>query len=166
MQDSLNSDKFLVFELGGRCCGLPVAQVREVLPMCRLIQTIGLPSALAGFLNLRGDLTPLVRLDRLFGLEEAAFHLYTHIVVAKRAPSLALSVERAQDILVFDPGVSMEAPKENVFGECLEGVIQTGSRDVSLLRLDRIILEEEMSRIAELTRMAAERLKQLTEPSN
>lgn len=134
--------------------------------MCRLIETVGLPSALAGFLNLRGELTPLVRLDRLFALEEAPFHLYTHILVARRDPPLALAVERAADILELEADASLDAPAESVFGDCLEGVLRAQGRDVNLLRIERVLLAEEESRIAEFTRMAAQRASLWTEPAS
>jgi purine-binding chemotaxis protein CheW len=166
MGKTIHGNQVLVFELGGYCCGAPLGEIQEVLPMCRLVQTIGQPAALAGFLNLRGEMAPLVLLDRLFGLEPTPLHLYSHIVVTRGSRPLALSVERALDVVAIDAGVPLEPPAGNVFGDCLEGVLRAGSREVNLLRLDQVLLAEERSKIAEFTRMATERSTHLTGSTN
>lgn len=152
---------FLVFEVSGLSCGLPAGEIREVLPMCEVVRPPALPPVLEGFLNLRGQLTPVVRLDRLFGLAEVQFLLHTHLVVLQRRPPLALLVDRVREIMSSAPGGCLEPPPEHVFGDCLEEVYQLDTRSISLLRVDRLLLKEEESRISEFVRIAERRLEEI-----
>jgi purine-binding chemotaxis protein CheW len=155
---------FLVFDLGGLWCGLPLGEVREVLPMCDLLRPPALPPLLEGFLNLRGEAAPVIRIDRLFGLAAAPFRLHTHLVVLRRQP-FAIVTERARDIISARFGDVLQPPDGNVFGGCLEGVLRADSGDISLLRVDRLLLKQEESKIAELRRIAERRIAELVERS-
>lgn len=71
----------LIFRTSGLDCAFPLKTVREIVPMARLSVPPGLPSGLAGFLNLRGTAVPIVRLDRLFDLPEQLPGLHTPMIV-------------------------------------------------------------------------------------
>ena len=83
------------FELAGRTCAIPSANVREVLFMPALARPPGLPAILEGILNLGGVAVPVVKLDRLFGLPERVAGLYTPIIVLRSQNPLALLVDKA-----------------------------------------------------------------------
>jgi hypothetical protein len=55
----------------------------------------------------------------------------------------------------------LETPPEHVFGDCLEAVYQLDTRAISLLRVDRLLLREEGSRISEFVRIAERRLEEI-----
>src|SRR5271154_4395958 len=71
----------LIFHSSGLDCAFPLEAVREVVPMARLSAPPGLPSGLAGFLNLRGTAIPIIRLDLLFDLPEQQPGLHTPMIV-------------------------------------------------------------------------------------
>ncbi len=73
----------LVFHSSGLDCAFPLEAVREIVPMARLSSPPGLPSGLAGFLDLRGTAIPIVRLDRLFDLPEQQPGLHTPMIVLR-----------------------------------------------------------------------------------
>src|SRR5580704_11760871 len=73
----------LIFHTSGLHCAFPLASVREIVPMATLYSSPGLPSALAGFLDLRGTPVPIIRLDRLFGLPEQLPGLHTPMIVLR-----------------------------------------------------------------------------------
>jgi purine-binding chemotaxis protein CheW len=155
----------LVFDLNGISCGLSLSEIREVLPMCELLRPPALPPLLEGFLNLRGEVVPVIRIDRLFGLAAVQLRLHTHLLVVQRRPPLALLVDRVRDIMAVEAGASLETPREHVFGDCLKAVFRTGTHDISLLRLDRLLLREEESRIADFLGIAERRLNELGKAS-
>src|SRR5438128_2487698 len=74
----------LLFHLPGHACALPLASVQEVVPMPLLSRPPGLPSVLAGFLDLGGAIVPVLRLDRLLGLSEVVPGLYTPLLVLRQ----------------------------------------------------------------------------------
>ena len=73
----------LIFQTSGMDCALPVESVREIVPMAMLSEPPGLPSGMAGFLNLRGVAIPIVHLDRLFNLPEQRPGLNTPMIVLR-----------------------------------------------------------------------------------
>ncbi len=76
----------LIFHSSGLDCAFPLEAVREIVPMAMLSSPPGLPSGLAGFLDLRGTAIPIVRLDRLFDLPEQLPGLHTPMIVLRGAP--------------------------------------------------------------------------------
>ena len=75
----------LIFHSSGLDCAFPLEAVREIVPMATLSSPPGLPSGLAGFLDLRGTAIPIVRLDRLFDLPEQQPGLHTPMIVLRGA---------------------------------------------------------------------------------
>src|SRR4051812_27913366 len=73
--------KVLVFRVGEQLCSLPVECVREVVHRPELITAPGQPSVLEGFLNLRGQAYPVIRLRHVFGLTPALPDLYAPLIV-------------------------------------------------------------------------------------
>src|SRR5687768_5370192 len=85
----------MVFHLAGQAYGIRLSEVQEIVPLGLLSQPPGLPSMLAGFLNLGGTAIPVVRLDRLFDLPELTPGLYTPLIVLRNPDyRVALIVER------------------------------------------------------------------------
>src|SRR5438132_11427250 len=78
-----NLQSLLIFRSSGLNCAFPLEAVQEIVPMALLARPPGLPSLLAGFLDLRGTAVPIVRLDRLFDLPEQQPGLYTPLIILR-----------------------------------------------------------------------------------
>ncbi|MEZ6242350.1 MAG: chemotaxis protein CheW [Phycisphaerales bacterium] len=89
------NNALLTVEVGGQECGIPVDEVREIVPLCALSRPAGMPPILAGFLILDNEPIPVLRAARMWGLQEAERGLYTPLVVIRgRGRVLALLVDR------------------------------------------------------------------------
>ena len=92
----------VVFHASGLDCAFPLETVKGIVPMAMLSTPPGLPSCLAGFLNLRGTAIPILRLDRLFNLPEQLPGLYTPLIILRAADSpagvLVASVRRIASV--------------------------------------------------------------------
>src|SRR5688500_4391937 len=60
--------RLVCFELRGQELALPIADVRETLPVQPITRVILTPPCLAGVFSLRGDIVPAVDLGILLGL--------------------------------------------------------------------------------------------------
>ena len=156
--------RLMVFEIAGDSFAIPLDAVREILPLPLLSHPPGIPSFLEGFLNLGGQAVPVLNPMRLFRLQGPAPSPYSHLVVLeKKGTPLAILVDHAAG--------ATEVPKESVmpvgqslsFNDCLEGDIRIGMQTVHLLSVEKLLLEEERSRIAELRAMEQARLRELEE---
>ena len=130
--------------------------------MAQLARPPGLPALLEGFLNLRGEAVPVVRLRRLFGLPEASPGLYTPMVVLKgREGPLALLVDEVSGVLSASEEAGLPVQEGHAFNDCVEAEVVLDGRAVHLLSTDRLLLEQERRRIAELQVVAQRRLSDL-----
>ena len=153
---------FLVFRLPGADCALPMAALREIVPMASLSRPPGLPSLLEGFLNLGGTAVPVVRLDRLLDLPELALGLYTPLLVLRTSEDrVALLVESVRGIVAVSSDDIRAGYDGGSFNDCVEGEITVGDRVVHLLSLERLLLEKERQCLAELQAVEQDRLRDL-----
>ena len=101
--------KVLVFHIGADRYGLPLRQVRRVLPLLELKGIPLAPDSVAGLLNLHGDPMPVIDLSRISGGAPSRRHFDTRIVVADyTAPegavhALGLMAERVQGVQDVSP---------------------------------------------------------------
>lgn len=73
--------KLLVFHMGADRYGLPLRQVRRVLPLMELKGVPLAPDSVAGLMNLYGEPVPVVDLSRIGGGAPARRQVDTRIVV-------------------------------------------------------------------------------------
>jgi chemotaxis-related protein WspB len=96
--------KVLVFHIGADRYGLPLRQVRRVLPLLELKGIPLAPDSVAGLMNLHGDPVPVIDLSRIGGGAPARQHFDTRIVVADytdpggEVHALGLMAERVQGV--------------------------------------------------------------------
>lgn len=152
----------LVFRLSGQAYGIPLRRVKEILPMPLLAQAPGQPGILAGFLNLRGSAVPVVKLARLFGLAELPIGRYTPLIVLRLgASALAMIVDSVDGVVRF--GEEMIVPiSDNVcVNNCAQALVNLGERSFVLLADDRLLRQQELCCIEELTAIEQARLHEL-----
>ena len=158
--DSVNN--FVVFRLGKKECTLPVSDVSEFVALPALARPPGLPSLLAGFLNLEGSAIPVIRLDRLFDLPERDPDPYTPLIVLKTGDwSMALLVDRITDIVTVAPDSMLSVQESQTFNDCAIGEIIVGGRAISVLSSERLLLEKERQSVAEFQAIEQRRLTEI-----
>ena len=101
---------YLTFGIGDTVGAIAVTRVREVLPMADLVRAPGGPPTLAGFLNLGGSLTPVLRLDRVLGIDGADATASNHLILLKITNvAVAVMVDRALDFVRVDDAAVLNA---------------------------------------------------------
>src|SRR5580658_9490851 len=109
----------LVFNLSGLDCAFPIAAVREIVPMASLSSPPGLPSGLAGFLNLRGTAIPIIRMDRLFDLSEQKWGLHTPMIILRGvAGPVGILVDSVRAIVSVPSSSLLTIPEDRTFLGC------------------------------------------------
>ncbi|MEX2287663.1 MAG: chemotaxis protein CheW [Planctomycetaceae bacterium] len=155
---------FVVFELDKQAYGLPIAAVVEILPMAQLTRPPQAPMLLAGFLNLEGQPVPVIRLRRLFALEDEPADIYTPLVLLRSNDRrLALLVDRVCRIISADESCLVPVEDACSLNNCASGMLDVAGAVVVVLSPDRLLLEQENLQIDELTAMERDRLSRLQE---
>ena len=129
--------------------------------MARLSTVTGMPSLLAGFLNLGQRPIPIIRLHRLLDLPESTHALYTQILIFRESNGLAVGwiVDRVTQII--SPPQVMPVPDHHSFKGCAEGTFSLNDANVTILSPARVLLEKERQAIREFSEMEQARLREL-----
>ncbi len=155
-----------VFRLVGQGFGLPVEDVREVVPVAWLDRPPHLSFMVEGILNLGGQAVPVLRLDRLLGLEDGCYGLDASILIMRPRPeggTFGLLVEHVDSVREMSAFAAMGLPPGQSFNDCLVEVLERDGKAVNLLAWDRILLEQERERLVEFQDRAQARLAELAE---
>lgn len=151
----------ILIQAGEGLAALRQVDVAEILPLVRMDRPAGAPRALAGFMNLGGAPTPVLRLAVLMGGEPAEDDdIYSHIVRLKPIdgrPSIGLLADRVLDAAAAAEASVAVPPDESLNGVVAETLTING-RFVPRLDAAKLLLAEEEARLAEMTRAMAERL--------
>jgi purine-binding chemotaxis protein CheW len=156
------TDNLLVFHLGGQDCAFPLDAVREIAPMATLSSPPGLPSGLAGFLNLRGTAIPVVRLDRLFGLPELSPGLHTPMIILRGgAAPIGVLVESVRAIVPVPPGQLLDLSADRTFRGCATAALRLNGDLIHILSPAAILDANEDRLLADYGAMSRARLLHL-----
>src|SRR5277367_4272563 len=113
----------LVFHASGLSCAFALDAVREIVPMATLSTPPGLPSGLAGFLDLRGNAVPIVRLDRLFDLREQRPGLHTPMIILRGISGpIGILVDSVRSIVPAPAWRLLDISEDHTFRGCATGV--------------------------------------------
>jgi len=141
----------LVLQLGQARYALPANQVREIVPMASLASSPGQPSLLGGFLNLRGEAVPVIRLRQLFRMDHRDPELYTPLIVIPLAGiTTALEADAVEEVIEIGESDLRPLGAGHSSNDCAEAVFSWNGEDVLMLSCDRILLAKERECLREL----------------
>lgn len=157
-------EKLVVFCVGDGRYAIPLAAVREVLPLPLLSRSPQMPAILDGFMHLGGIAVTVVNVARLFDVPEAAPALYTPLLLlhGDSAP-IALKVERVLGAVSVSESSTVRLEEHAACNECVRGAAMIDDRVVLLLSPDRILLRQQRECLAELRASEQQRIDALGE---
>jgi purine-binding chemotaxis protein CheW len=130
--------------------------------MAQLLTPPGLPSLIAGLLNLRGTAVPIIRIDRLFGAAESPPGLYTPLIILRDTDRpLGVLVSAVDEILTVPEADLVEAGPGATLNGCNIAGAQVQGRTIHLLSTKRLFEESERRVLAEFQVQAQARLRGL-----
>jgi purine-binding chemotaxis protein CheW len=132
--------KLCTFWIGSELCGLPVSTIQEVIRPPRLTRVPLAPENVAGVVNLRGHILPVVSLRRRLGLDHTAKS--EHVLVVKVAEAtIGVLVDVVGDVMDLSSEDFEAAPGRDGAGtsEVVSGAYKLPDRLLLLLSVDRIL---------------------------
>jgi purine-binding chemotaxis protein CheW len=148
--------KFLTFSLGSELYGLEILRVQEIVGMLPVTRVPRLPEYVAGVVNLRGRIIPVVDIRRIFGMQDLAFTERTCIVVVRieregvsGGTVLGVIVDEVSDVLDLSAEKIEETPEfgTEVDTSFIKGVGRIEERVVLLLDIDRVLSGQELKAV-------------------
>ena len=145
--------RLVCFELRGQELALPIADVRETLPVHPITRVFLTPACLAGVFSLRGEIVAVVDLGVLLGLARTEVGDESRIVVVEHKDGTAgIVVDRLRDLRTIDG--PLEPPPSNLppsVANLLVGVAATPTGTVRVLDAHAILTAEPLRQIAEIS---------------
>jgi purine-binding chemotaxis protein CheW len=142
--------RLVCFELRSQELALPIADVRETLPVPPITRVFLTPPCLAGVFSLRGDIVPVIDLGVLLGLPATAVGDDSKIVVVDHAAGVAgIVVDRLRDLRTVEP--PLEPPPPSLPAEVaglLLGMVATPTGSVRVLDARAVLTVEPLRALA------------------
>lgn len=135
---------FLVFRLGPEEFAVDINDVVEIFKSQKTYEVPEMKDYIAGVINIRGNVVPLVDLRKRFGLKPSPKKERTVLVRTSTEP-LALIVDEVIEILEFEDEAISKPPAifKGLASEYLEGLGKKEGRVMVILNLDRVLTAEE-----------------------
>jgi purine-binding chemotaxis protein CheW len=132
----------VVFELDGREFALPIQDIAEILQMVLVTPVPEVPPWVAGVVNLRGRVIPIVDLRTRLGIPTRRPELNTPILIAEQGTrKLGLIADAVRDVVSLEDA-ALEPPPELGTGDASEDAVaalaQAGERLIVVLDLERV----------------------------
>jgi purine-binding chemotaxis protein CheW len=127
--------------------------------MARLCSPPGLPSGLAGFLDLRGTAIPIVRLDRLFDLPEQRPGLHTPLIVLRGVLGpIGILVDSVRGIERVLSERLLEIPEDRTFQGCATATFELDGVLIYVLSPPALLKSDEDRLVADYSARSQTRL--------
>lgn len=154
---------FAVFRLGASLFAVNARKVKEIAFMAHLSSPAGLPSLLAGFLNLAQQPIPIIRLHRLLDVPEVICGLYTQILILRENNGISAGwlVDEVTHMVPLAADAIMAVPANQCFKDCSTGTFSWQEDVVTILDPDRVLLEKERESLRQFQVLEQMRLGEL-----
>jgi purine-binding chemotaxis protein CheW len=157
-EDSRFSEENLhlvTFELSGEEFGVDIMQVSEVIPVPRITRIPQAPECIKGLINLRGKILVVIDLNKRLGFSSKETDSLSRILIVKvKDTVIGMLVNSVKEVMRL-PLSSIEPPpemiKSKINAEYLIGVGKVGNRLIVLLNLARVLGEEEIEELSQLS---------------
>jgi purine-binding chemotaxis protein CheW len=157
-KDIVPSGQLVTFALDGVEFGLDIAKVQEITQRTTITPVPGSPSFVTGVLNLRGQIIPVIDSRLRFHLQPTEVTAKTRVIVIELAgQATGLQVDAVSEVVKLDDFALRETPPlvAGVNSDYLAGMVQAGSRLITLINLDKILDSEEFGQKEAIGQSAA-----------
>lgn len=140
-----SSELFVVFRVADAEYALPAESVLQMESFTPATRVPGTAAFVAGIIQIRGRVVPVMDLRVRFGLEPAPPTLDTRVVVGQhRDRAVALLVDSAREVLKISPAQRKPPPRllDDAATGFVESVAQVGPRLVMIIDFAKVIGEE------------------------
>jgi purine-binding chemotaxis protein CheW len=137
----------VLFKVGGAEYALPYSDVLHMETFTGATRVPGTAPHVAGLMQVRGRVVPVIDLRVRFGLEGQAVTADSRVVVVQCGPrALALLADSAREVVKIDPETYRDAPEmvADTGQGFVKSVAHAGNRLVMLIDLQRVIGEEQI----------------------
>ncbi len=150
--------QLVTFQLGKETYGIEIMDVDEIVPIQEIRQIPNAPKYVAGILNLRGAIVPIINLHRRFQLQRVELskedRLLSGIVVVDiNGMRLGIIIDRVSRVVTIDKP-QIQPPPQMISGigaEYIQGVVNEGEHYLVILDIRRLFEPLELRQLNKLS---------------
>jgi len=146
--------QYLTFKLGNEVFGTDVARVREVLDLTPITAIPRTPEFMAGVINLRGSVVPVVDFRLCFGMSRTQNTRNTCIVVVEvlldnESIVIGALADSVEEVLDLEPEQIEPAPRigTKIRTDFIKGMGKRDTQFIMILDIDRVFSAEELAAV-------------------
>jgi purine-binding chemotaxis protein CheW len=146
--------QYLTFKLGSEVFATDVAKVREVLDLTPITAIPRTPEFMAGVINLRGSVVPVVDLRLCFGMSKTETTRNTCIVVVEvllDAEPIVIGAlaDSVEEVIDLEPEQIEPAPSigTQIRTDFIRGMGKRDAQFIMILDIDRVFSAEELAAV-------------------
>ena len=147
--------QLVVFELSGEEFGVDIMQVSEIMPVSKITRIPQAPECVKGLINLRGKIIVVIDLNRRLGFSPRENDILARMIIVEVGDTtIGMLVNSVNGVLKLPLSSTEPTPdmiKSKINSEYLTGVGKVGNRLLILLNLARVLGEEEINELNQLS---------------
>jgi len=143
------------FRVGEDIYGVPIEKVREIINFSRVTAVPRAPGFIEGIINLRGQIIPVIDINKRFGLEATQKTPVSRIIVTQIGNNITgIIVDEVKEVRAYAEDLFSEPPaairgKKNTY---IESVIrQSDGSMILILNINDILSKLEKEKLDEFT---------------
>jgi purine-binding chemotaxis protein CheW len=140
-----NMLQLVTFKLAGQKYAVDILKVQEIDNMKEITSIPNSPPFLAGAINLRGKVIPVLNLGIKFGVEQTNVEIAKIVIMDIRGVIMGLIVDSVSDVLRIPQDVVEPPPPvhSQISNEFIAGIAKLDEGLVILLDMDKLLDDEE-----------------------
>jgi purine-binding chemotaxis protein CheW len=146
--------QYLTFKLGNEIFATDVAKVREVLDLTPITTIPRTPEFMAGVINLRGSVVPVVDLRLCFEMSKTESTRNTCIVVVEvlldgESMVIGALADSVEEVIDLEPEQIEPAPRigTQIRTDFIKGMGKRDAQFIMILDIDRVFSAEELTQV-------------------
>lgn len=144
-QDQL-AGQHVVFLLGDQLCALSIKEIVEIIRIQPITEVTGERPYIAGVINLRGSIIPVVQLRMRYAITLADFTKKSRIIIVRDgSEEIGLIVDEVLMVTHID-AEQLEPPLEifnSIEKDCFKGFAKLKEQLVGILNLEKVLYPEQ-----------------------
>ena len=147
-----DSNQYLTFMLSGETYGINILDIKEIIEYGNLTPVPMMPEFIAGVINLRGSVVPIINLKLRFGGNTTEIGKRTSIVIIEvgnndRKNEIGIIVDIVNEVIELAESDIEPAPSfgAHIRADFIQGMGKIGEEFLILLDVNQVLSVEELS---------------------
>lgn len=159
MSDTNGEIQLVTFKLGEETYGIDIMDVKEIVKIQEIRAIPGAPPYVAGILNLRGTIIPVINLHKRFNLKkletgEEEKLLSGIIVININDKLIGIIIDKVSRVIIVEAGAIKPPPQiiSGIGAEYIDGVVNNEDGYLIMLDIRRMFSKTELQQLNSISK--------------